>query len=200
MTFPILVGDGTTSPNNFGATVTTTSISGAAGIASTTWPGSLDQQNYMTISANPTTMVNEANQRTSFGDITPVRAFTSDATQTTFIYPRNSSDPSAASVRSGMVATGTNTYTNSALSSSVTSGTNGTYYIGRTSAGGWANSITISANTSTFNVPCNFIMQLSGGAVAAIEADRAVTVTIPNGVNGPHIGLNLTAYTPVTGL
>ena len=202
MTFPILADDGTTSPNNFGATVTTTSISGSAGIASATWPSSSDQQNYMTISANPTTMVNESNVQTSFGDVTPVRAFTSDATQTTFIYPRNSSDPSAASVRSGMRITGTNTFTNSALSSSVISGTNGTYYIGRTSAGGWTKSITINDNNNntTFNVPCNFIIQLTGGAVAAIEADRAVTVTISNGVNGPHTGLSLTAYTPVTGL
>jgi hypothetical protein len=143
--------------------------------------------------------------QTTFGDVTPVRAWhgtgsTSDATQVTFVYPRKSSDPTAASVRSGMTVTGTNTYTNSALGSSVVSGSSGTLYVGTSAAGGWSNSITVGGQTSTFNVPCNFIMQLSGAAVAAIEADRAVTVTIPNGVNGPHIGLNLTAYTPVTGL
>ena len=206
MTFPILTVDGTTSPNNYGATTTTTSLTQP--IASATWSSSGDSQNYMTIASSTTTFTSEASQTTSFGNITPVRAWhgsgsTSDATQVTFIYPASSTDPSAASVRSGMTITGTNTYTNSALSSSVVSGSSGTYYIGRTAAGGWTNSISISGQTNTFNVPCNFIMTLSGGAVSSIEADRSVTVSIPNGVHGMHTGtnaINLTAYTPVRGL
>jgi hypothetical protein len=205
MTFPILTVDGTTSPNNFGATTTTTSLTQP--IASATWPSSGDSQNYMTVASSTTTFISEANQTTSLGIIAPVRAWhgnvstgASDATQVTFIYPANPTDPSAASVRSGMTITGIHTYSNSALGSSVVSGRNGTYYIGRTAAGGWASSISLGEQTTTFNVPCNFIMNLSGGAVSSIEADRNVTVNIPNGLHGSHAALVLTAYNPVTGL
>ena len=100
-----------------------------------------------------------------------------------------------------MTITGTHTYTNWALQSSVVSNsTNGTVYVGPLAAGGWSNAITVNGSTSTFNVPCNFIMTVSGGTITSIEADRNVTVNIPNGQNGAHTGLNLTAYTGVTGL
>ncbi len=91
-----------------------------------------------------------------------------------------------------MTVTGPNTYQNSALGSSVVSGTNGTYYVGRTAAGGWAVSV---AGLVSFSAPCNFIAQISGGHVTAIEVDRAVTATVQ-----AHAGLNLSAYTPARGL
>ena len=206
MTFPALTNDGTTSPNVWGATTTTTSAAG--GIVSATWPASGDQQNYIAISSNPSCLTSEAAVTSPFGDLTPVRATTgtgagcatSDATQTSFVYPRKNSGPSAASVQSGMTITGTNTYSNSALQSSVVSGGSGTYYIGPLAAGGWAQSIIVNGSTESFSAPCNFIMTVSGGTITSIEVDRNVTVTIPNGAHGSHTNLSLTAYMPVTGL
>jgi hypothetical protein len=200
MTFPILINDGTTG-GSWGATTTTTSLTPP--IASATWPSSGDSQNYMTISSNATTFISESNQITSFGTMTPVRAYTLDATQVSFVYPAKSGEPTASQVRSGMTITGINTYTNSVLGSSVVSGSGGTYYLGPLAAGGWTNSITISGQTTTFTAPCYFIMTLSGGKVSSIEADRSVTATIPNGINGSYTGANalqLTAWNPRTGL
>ena len=205
MTFPMLVDDGTTSPNNFGATVTTTSIGGnAAGIVQSMWPNG-DQQNYMLISHNSYFLTAESNVVTSFGDITPVRAWsgtgtsTPDASQVTFVYPRHSSDPLASAVQAGMNITGTNTYTNSALNSSVVSGGNGTYYIGTTAAGGWAQTVTLPGGTLSFNTPCQFIAQLNAsGQVTALEVDRSVTATVPG--TTPHTGLAFSAYAPQTNL
>jgi hypothetical protein len=208
MTFPILTSDGTLG-GSWGTTTTTTSTTQP--IASVTWPATGDTQNYMTIApTTTTTFANESNVTAMGGNITPVRAWhgtgsTPDATQTTFIYPMKSGEPSAASVRSGMtIPPGTtNQYSNTALGSSVTSGSSGTYYIGSLAAGGWAQSITIGGQTETFTAPCYFIMTLSSGKVSSIEADRNVTVSIPNGVLGSHTGakaINLTAYLPVTGL
>jgi hypothetical protein len=205
-TFPILVNDGTTSPSSWGATTTTTSIptgTSSTGLVTTQWSNN-DQQAYMIISSNPKTIATESNQTGTPGTVTPVRAYApADITQNVFIYPRNSTDPSASSVQSGMTVTGTNTYTNSALSSSVVSGSGGTYYIGRTAAGGWTNSIAISGQTTTFNVPCNFIMTLSSGKIVSIETDRNVSVTIPSGGSNSgtaHTNMNVLAYTPVGNL
>jgi hypothetical protein len=198
LTFPILINDGQTSPATWGAVSTTNVItSGTGGIATCTWPSSGDIQNYMTISANPSAFTPETDCTTVVGTVRPVRAVVAaDTTQTTFVYPAKSTDPTASTVRSTFAATGTNTYTCSALSSSVVSSSAaGTVYVGRTCAGGWTNSVVLSGGTVTFSAPCHFIAQLTSGHVTAIEVDRSVTATIQ-----AHAPQALTAFTPVTGL
>ena len=197
VTYPVLIDDGTTS-GGWGATATTTSLTQP--IASATWSNN-DSQNFITISSNTVVFTSESNCLTSVGDVTPVRSVVSaDTTHTTFVYPATNAgvtDPSAASVRSTFTVTGTNTYTCTALGSSVTSDSStGTVYIGRTCASGWASTFTLSGGTVTFSVPCFFIAQVSSGHVTAIEVDRAVaTATIQS-----HGAQALSAYTPVTGL
>jgi hypothetical protein len=210
MTFPIMTSDGDS--GSWGTTTMTTNINAAGGFASTTYGPTGDTQNYITLSSNATTMTSEANVNAQGGNITPVRTYTGspDATQTTFVYPQKSGEPTAAAVRSGMTipAGTTNQYSNTALNSSVTSGNNGTYYIGPLAAGGWANSITIGSSTINFTsggtaTPCYFIMNLSGGNVTSIEVDRTITASIPNGAHGNYTGANtlsLTAYNPRTNL
>jgi hypothetical protein len=200
LTFPILTSDGTTSPNTWGASTTTTSIpsgtvSGSAAIASATWPVSLDSINFMVISANSSVFTSETSCQTASGNVTPVRAVVSgDTTLNAFVYLASSSDPSAASVQSGFSITGTNTFSCTALGCSVTSdSTNGTIYIGSISASGWAQRFTLSGGTVTFSAPCFFIAQVSSGVVTQLEVDRAVTATVQG--NAPR---SLFAYTPST--
>ncbi len=194
MTFPIITGDGTA---GFGNTTTTTSTTQP--IASATWPSSGDSQSFMTIATSTTSFTNESSVQSTFGNLIPVRAWhgsgtTSDATQTTFIYPHKSADPSSTNVRLGMNITGTNTYTNSSLQSSVVSGSTGTYYVGPLAAGGWAQQFVINGSTESFNVPCQFIMTISGGVVHSIETDRNVSVTIPNGSLQSWTNKSITAF------
>jgi hypothetical protein len=201
LTFPILTSDGTTSPNTWGATTTITSMptgtqTGSASIASAAWSGATpDSINFIVVSANSTVFTAEASCLTASGNVTPLRAVTSgDATQVTFVYPKSNSDPSAASVESSFTVTGPNTFTCTALGISVTSSqANGTVYIGRTSASGWAQTFTLSGGTVTFNQPCFFIAQVSGGVVHGLEVDRNVQATVQG-----NAAQNLTAYTPVS--
>ena len=195
MTFPILTSDGNTAaPNTWGAT-NTVNQSFTQPIASCAWPGSLDSQNYMTISANPTVFTSEANCQTACGNVTPVRAVVAaDTTLNVFVHPASNSDPSAASVRSSLTVTGPNTFTCTALGLSVTSSqAGGTVYIGRTSASGWARTFTLSGGAVTFNIPCFFIAQVSGGVVHGLEVDRNVNASVQG-----NAAQNLTAYTPVS--
>ena len=200
LTFPILTANGDVSPATWGATATNTtipsgSVSGNAAIASAAWPGTNDSLNFLMLSANPTVFTAEASVQTAAGNITPLRSVNAgDTTHTVFVYPANNSDPTAASVQSSFVVTGQNTFTNSALGSSVTSSAaTGTTYVGRTCCGGWDNSVSLSGGNLTFSAPCFFIAQLASGVVTAIEADRAVTATAQS--NPPQL---LAAYTPVS--
>jgi hypothetical protein len=57
----------------------------------------------------------------------------------------------------------------------------GSVYIGRTSAGGEAQSIDIDHDgkpDAAFDTMCKFVLQLHDGKITAVEADRAATVQI----------------------
>jgi hypothetical protein len=78
--------------------------------------------------------------------------------------------------------------------SSILGQVTGRLYVGSTSAGGVGTGIDLDTDGApdvTFSTSCAFILQLSGGAVTAIEADRAATAN----VRGQSIVL--AAYTPV---
>ena len=91
-----------------------------------------------------------------------------------FVYPRSAGDPFAEEVRrsfrlihAGFV---------SALGR-----VEGELYFGRTSAGGRGERIALpggQASVAAFADPCGFILQLAGGKVTRMEADRDVDATI----------------------
>ena len=117
-------------------------------------------------------------------------ARSASATQNTFVLPLTAGDPSAAAVRASFALTPTG-YT------SDLGWVNGTLYSGRTSAGGFGSAIAISGSGSpdvTFSKAVNFILQMSQGAIRAVEADQAVSVTLGGQTH------NLSANAALTGL
>lgn len=146
-----------------------------------------DQQNYITLNRNGVSMTREHAVQTSYGDVTPVRAETSDSELDTFVYPRNASDPSAAAVRDSFQLT-EGGYTSSIGRVA------GTLYVGRSSAGGYADSIDLNGDGLAdvlLSKRCHFVVQLSGHRITAIETDTAVTATVQG-----HI-IKLSAHVPV---
>jgi hypothetical protein len=110
------------------------------------------------------------------------------AARQTFVYPRSPGDPSAATMRGSVSATADGF--KSAIATVTTK-----MYVGRTSAGGEGESIDINADgtpDASFNVLCQFVLQLREGKITAVEADREVVATIA----GQQI--KMSAHTPVT--
>jgi hypothetical protein len=178
MTFPLLKFDGATNLNN----------STSNGIASASYPGSTDEEDFILLNTAGAALSSGTSVRSSYGNVTPVQATTSDSTQNTFIYPRGAGDPTAASVKAGFQITA-NGFTSSL-------GTvNGSLYVGRTSAGGLGQSIDLNDDgiaDVTFASSCTFILQLDDGLVTNVETDRAESAMIQG-----HLE-NLVAYTPVS--
>jgi hypothetical protein len=57
----------------------------------------------------------------------------------------------------------------------------GNLYVGATSAGGEGTTLDLDGNGSadvSFSQSCKFVVQLASGRITAVEADRAVNVTI----------------------
>lgn len=176
MTWPILTYDGATQLN--------TNLT--SHIASASFSEKGDQQNFISLHSSPSVTGAERSQRTSYGDVLPVRMVSGEADNVTFIYPRNPEDPSAESVRQSFTHSDDNF-------STLLGKISGNTYVGRTSAGGEASSIDIdndSVTDVTFSTKCGFVMQLENEKISNIEADRDVTAI----VYGQTIQLK--AYTP----
>jgi len=130
-----------------------------------------DQQNFIALGSTLSIDASAAPRRSAYGDQRPLRVTQGGSTVSTFVYPRKAADPSAESVRSSFVRDG-------ADFSSVLGRVRGDTYVGRTSAGGVGTGIDLDgdgAHDVTFDQSCAFVLQLSGGAVSAVEADRFVT-------------------------
>jgi hypothetical protein len=179
VTYPLLVNDG-------GANTLTTSTSG--GIASVRYTAGTDEQSFITIGSGGTLTSDGSPLRSGYGDLQSIRYVSAGTPSQTFVYPRTASDPTAASVRTSFVVT------SDGFKSSL--GTvAGNTYVGRASAGGQASSLDLNGDGTadvTFSASCKFVLQLSGGVVKAVEADRAVTFTYQG---TPR---SLAAFTPVT--
>jgi hypothetical protein len=176
VTYPLLVNDG--------AVALTKSTSG--GVASVRYPSGTDEQSFIALGS--TTLTTDGSTlRTGYGDLQSIR-FAPGATNQTFVYPRTASDPTAAAVRSSFVVT-------SSGFKSVLGTVGSQTYVGRTSAGGKASSLDLDGDGAadvTFSATCNFVLQLVGGVVTAVEADAPVTFTY-NGTTR-----SLSAFSPVT--
>jgi hypothetical protein len=129
--------------------------------------------------------------RGGYGDLLSVRYVApAQAATRTFVYPRNinTGTPTAAGVRDSFMMTATGF--KSALGR-----VDGNTYVGATSAGGEASALDIDGDGTadvTFSATCKFVLQLANGRPTAVEADRAVTVTV-----GTAAPISLTPYQPV---
>jgi hypothetical protein len=176
ITWPLLVNDGAPLVNRY-----------STHVASTSYPGGGDEQNFISLHAAPTMTTSLATIRGVYGDLRPVRMVSGADSVQTFIYPRNPWDPSADSVRRSFRRSGSDF-------SSLLGRVRGTLYVGRSSAGGAGHGIDLDndgVDDVRFSAWCGFIMRLSNGRVLVIEADRAVTAN----VRGRTVALS--AYQPV---
>ncbi len=177
VTWPILSYDGeSTLINTFTST-----------IASTSFPGKGDEQNFIALNSAPAINTSVPALRSSYGDLKPVRMVSNTDDNVTFIYPRNPSDPGAEAVRKSFNRSGDNF-------SSLLGKVDGNMYVGRTSAGGISKNLDINndnADDIIFSDTCGFVLQLLNGKILKVETDKNVTALI-YGKN-----YTLTGYLPV---
>ncbi|MBK7928913.1 MAG: hypothetical protein IPJ98_15925 [Bryobacterales bacterium] len=121
-----------------------------------------DEQAFLALDAGSSITATDEPLRSSYGWLTPARTMSSRV----FIYPRSPGDPPAAEVLQSFQVTGSGFSTKLGA-------VRGGVYTGRTSAGGSCAGAPI-----PFNGPCQFLAQMEGARVMALETDRAVTATI----------------------
>ncbi|MFZ0783893.1 MAG: hypothetical protein WAM86_22300, partial [Candidatus Sulfotelmatobacter sp.] len=134
-----------------------------------------DQENFIALKATHRLDASRPAVRGGYGDFRPLRVTDSqDGAVETFVYPRSVGDPDAESVRASFVRKGQDF-------SSVLGRVRGTFYVGRTSAGGVGDGIDLNNDGKkdvVFAQPCAFILQLQSGRVTVVETDRRTTATI----------------------
>jgi hypothetical protein len=180
VTLPLLEADG--------AVTLDASTSATERIASVRYPGGRDSENFILLQSDGVEMTREAPVRTSYGDVVPVRATSHDPRSRTFIYPQGEGDPSASAVRDSFRSTPEGF-------ASVLGRVEGTLYVGRTSAGGFGQRMSLGQKDVpdvVFSEACGFILRIEDGQVTHAEADRAVRMTL-----GART-IPLEAYTPIT--
>ncbi len=143
--------------------------------AATSYPdpiGNGDAQNF--IAPAPRTALEPDGKpiQSTYGWLRSVRATAGGRAVTIFVYPRSAADPPVNAVQESLRLSGTDF-------ESVLGRVKGSVYVGRTAAGGYGDRIDLDADgepDATFDKTCGFILQLNQGVVAAIEADRDVTM------------------------
>jgi hypothetical protein len=167
---------------NFGVTWPLLENDGAAlktqienGIVTTAYDPGADQESFIAVGESPAQLDSaDAPLQSSYGWLRPVRAPAGAGLQRTFVYPRGAEDPPAAKIRE-------NFHISDDGFESPLGKVHGSVYIGRTSAGGEAQSIDIDHDgkpDAAFDTMCKFVLQLHDGKITAVEADRAATVQI----------------------
>jgi hypothetical protein len=178
LTWPLLANDGA------GPLVTSV----AQNLATTRFASGTDEQNFIAV-GGASTLTMDGVVRSGYGDLQSVRYVASgSAAHRTFVYPRNASAPTGAAVRDSFMVT-------SDGFTSVLGRVQGNTYVGATSAGGEASSLDIDGDGTadvSFGQVCKFVLQLDGGHVVAVEADRAVAFTM-----GARAPVMLRPYVPV---
>jgi len=178
MSWPLLVNDG--------AGALATSV--ANNLASTHFAMGTDEQNFIAV-GGAATLTMDGTVRSGYGDLQSIRYLaTGTAANRTFVYPRSAGAPDGAAVRDSFMATANGFKT-------VLGRVEGNTYVGSTSAGGEAKELDLDGNGTpdvAFDQSCKFVLQLDHGRVTAVEADKAVNVTV--GTNAP---IALKAFNPV---
>ncbi len=163
VTWPLLENDGTALVR-----------SDSSRTAGTGYRGSQDRENFLTLDSGATLLKEPAPLRSSYGDLRPIRVTSPADTNRTFIYPSSAGDPAAEMLLRSFAVTDDGF--RSALGR-----VSGTLYVGRSSAGGFGDRIDLKGNgkpDATFSTRCGFLLQIAGGKVMAVEADRMVTADI----------------------
>jgi hypothetical protein len=159
VTWPLLVNDGR---------LLDTAIT--PGMASTNYPGSGDQESFLSLTPSAHHKQSDPPIRSSFGDLLPIRDFPHHGTETTFIYPHKASDPAPNAVLTSIHRT-PNGF------KSVLGTVENNLYIGLTVAGGEANHLSLpNEPTLKFSESCGFLVQLKNHRPITIETDRDVDV------------------------
>jgi hypothetical protein len=133
-----------------------------------------DQQCFLAIDSREPLVKEDLRLQSSYGFLRPVRALATNQVQQTFIYPRSPVDMQAHQLAEQFRVTA------EGFESPLAS-VHGNLYIGRTAAGGEGAEIDLTGGgqpAAVFSAPCKFVLQLRSGKIIAVEADRAVSVTI----------------------
>ncbi|WP_218884488.1 hypothetical protein [Tunturibacter empetritectus] len=163
VTWPLLVDDG--QPLR-------TRIDGR--IAETSFTAGADTESFLAVDGDATLDAKMKPVRSTFGDLLPVRMRIAGATSHTFVYPHDAGQPDADAVLKSFRITERGFV--SALGR-----VEGDIYISPTFAGGRGSEVALKEGGRAdlrFNRECGFVVQISHGAVTAIEVDRAVTARL----------------------
>jgi len=158
VTWPLLINDGEVLETSIGRY-----------IASVSYPGGGDQQNFIALGPSAG-LTSDEPVHGGYGLMKPVRS----RSNLTLVYPRSAGDPEAEDVRTSYQGT-------IEAFSTVLGRVEGTLYVGRTSAGGVGEAIDLNGDGAPdviFSTPCGFLLQLDQGRVIALEADRDVRATL----------------------
>jgi hypothetical protein len=143
-------------------------------IATTEYPGGEHQQCFLALKPGGAPGGDGEPVRGSYGWLRPLRSGATGGVNRTFVYPRSAGDPDVGAVAASFRLTEGGF--ESALGSVA-----GTLYVGRTSAGGEGERIDVDGDgqaDAIFEARCRFVLQLRGGKITAVEADRATGVVV----------------------
>jgi hypothetical protein len=158
-------------------------------IASTRYPNTADEQDFIMLDASPVIDNSELSLRGPYGWLRPVRfAAAAGRVNEIFVYPRGAGDPTAEAIRASFKRTRRGF-------SSLLGRVEGKLYVGRTAAGGEGDRLDLKGDGKddvVFSTTCGFLLQLHNRKVTALETDRAVDAL----VQGRRV--RLSAYRPVS--
>ncbi len=174
VTWPLLKNDGT---------ALNIQITGST--ATTKYPDSGDTESFLAVGNDESITSDGETLRSTFGDIQPVRAGSTNDINRTFVYPHTASQPATDSIQASFRRTP------SGFASDL-GAVDGDIYVGQTIAGGFGTGFTLPSGVHfNFDRPCGFLMQVHNRVPLAIETDRSVTLTF----NGRT--LVLAAHAPI---
>lgn len=176
LTLPVPVDDGRTFRRNYDTHVLTIqppqSLQAEAAPEQQSSPQQM-AQHFIALSETPSWSLDSA-VLSSCGWLEPVRLTTAEPEVRVFIFPARAGDRPAEDIRSSWVG-------DTARFSSVLNRVTSTLYVGRTSAGGYADQLDVDGDGSPelqFSAPCHFIAQLADGRIRAVEVDRQVQASV----------------------
>ena len=163
VTWPLLINDGRPLVTSIGKS-----------FASTGFTRGEDQESFLSVGRQATIETAVPKMRSTYGDLLALRVVSSGATNSNFIYPHNSDQPSAAEVQGTMRRT-KNGFT------SILGRVEDDIYVGKTVAGGEGRELRLSSGAGPaliFDRSCGFLAQIRDGRMVAVETDRDVTARI----------------------
>lgn len=159
VSWPLLVNDGQSLQTSIGV-----------GSATTAFANGSDDQNFLLLHGGEAPRLLAKDWLSTYGNLREARVVSRGLEVTTFVYPRSAGDPAADEVLRSFRESGSGFRT-------LLGRVDGDQYVGRTAAGGKGSTLDIDGDGKPelqFSSECNFVAQLAGGRVTAVEADRLV--------------------------